>query len=185
MSLPPNLPVPEDDGACDHLYTHPAVPSVALQATDQSVVSLSELPGMTIVFLYPRTATAHENIPESWNSIPGARGCSPQACSFRDNLPSLKQLGVTQVFGLSTQSTDYQKEAHDRLHLAYSLLSNDKLEFIQALRLPTFEWEGRTLSKRITLAIEGGKVVHHWYPVFPPDRNVDDVLHWLKSRQSV
>lgn len=121
-------------------------------------------------------------VPASWNAIPGARGCTPQACSFRDNFSSLKSLGVAQVFGLSTQSSAYQKEVRERLGLPYELLSDEKLEFTEGMRLPVFEWEGKKVTRRVTLAVEGGVVVKYWYPVFPPDRNVEDVLGWLRER---
>ena len=111
--------------------------------------------------------------------------CTPQACSFRDNLPTLKQLGVENCYGLSTQDSDYQKEAQERLHLPYDLLSDHKLELQAGLKLPTFEWEGKKVIKRMCLAIEGGKVLKYWYPIYPPDANVHEVISWLKeSRQS-
>ncbi|KAJ5939714.1 hypothetical protein N7466_002848 [Penicillium verhagenii] len=181
LQLPPRLPVPQDDGACDHLSAHPALSSVSLASTNQSNVDLSALAGLTLVFCYPRTAQANEEIPDSWNNIPGARGCTPQACSFRDNLPELKRLGVNNLFGLSTQPTNEQAEVHERLHLAYPLLSDSHLEFVRSLSLPVFDWNGMTLVKRITLAIRDGKVIHHWYPIFPSHKNVDFVLDWLRE----
>ena len=156
---------------------------MGLPSTDDVKVDLSGLDGLTIVFCYPRTAQANEEIPDSWNNIPGARGCTPQACSFRDNLPELKKLGVKHLFGLSTQSTDEQKEVTERLHLAYPLLSDAQLEFAQSLSLPTFDWKEKKLVKRITLAIRDGKVIHHWYPIFPSHKNVDFVLEWLRENQ--
>lgn len=182
-TYPSDLPVPVDDGACSHL-TSTRVPQLSFKATDSSIVSLSTLPGLTIVFCYPRTGAPNEVVPDSWNSIPGARGCTPQACSFRDNLPELKNLGVTTLFGLSTQSTEYQQEVHERLHLPYQLLSDDTLEFVDALRLPTFDWEGKRVVRRLTLAVKDGVIVKHWYPVFPPDKNVDEVIAWLRESKA-
>ncbi|KAJ5769804.1 uncharacterized protein N7511_001855 [Penicillium nucicola] len=184
LQPPPHLPVPQDDGACDHLSAHPSLSSIALPSTEETNVNISTLDGLTIVFCYPRTAQANEEIPDSWNNIPGARGCTPQACSFRDNLPELKKLGVNHLFGLSTQSTEEQKEVHERLHLAYPLLSDSKLEFVSSLSLPVFNWNEMKLVKRITLAIRNGKVIHHWYPIFPSHKNVDFVLEWLRENPS-
>lgn len=121
-------------------------------------------------------------MPPEWDAIPGARGCTPQACSFRDNLPELKQYGVKNLFGVSTQDTPYQQEVHDRVHLPYDLLSDEKLEFMQGLNLPCFEYKGKKLIKRLSIAIEGDKIVKYWYPIFPPDSNVHEVLKWLKER---
>ncbi|KAF4784317.1 peroxiredoxin DOT5 [Colletotrichum scovillei] len=180
--LPLDLPRPEDDGSCDHLTSF-NLPSVPLPSAknDSKEVDLSEVDGLTIVFIYPRTAEPGEEVPPEWNSIPGARGCTPQACSYRDNFEALKGLGVAQVFGVSAQSSEAQKELRERVHLPYDLLSDADLKFATAARLPTFEWKQRTLIKRVTLAIKSGKVVKHWYPVFPPDQNVIEVLKWLEE----
>jgi peroxiredoxin len=132
--------------------------------------------------LSPRTAAPNETVPAAWNAIPGARGCTPQACPFRDAFPSLLDLGVSQVFGISTQSPTYQAEVQTRLALPYELLSDENLELQTALGLPTLEWEGKTLLKRATLAIRGGRVEKVWYPVFPPDKATEEVVAWLKSR---
>jgi len=121
-------------------------------------------------------------VPAEWNAIPGARGCTPQACSFRDAADDLLAAGVGAIFGVSTQDTPYQREVKERVHLPYELLSDEKLELVRALRLPTFEWEGKKLVKRLTLAVDEGKVVRVWYPVFPPDRSAGEVLDWLKGR---
>jgi len=182
-TFPSDLPKPTDDGACDHLtFLH--LPSISLPSASDptNAVDLSKLPGLSIVFCYPRTGAPGEVVPNKWNAIPGARGCTPQACSFRDNYPKLKDLGVSQVFGLSTQDTAYQKEVHDRLHLPYDLLSDEQREFQEALKLPTFEWEGKKVIRRLTLAVEEGKVVEWWYPIFPPDANVFNVMEWLEER---
>lgn len=128
------------------------------------------------------TGAPNETVPDSWNSIPGARGCTPQACSFRDNLPQLTSYGVSQIYGISTQPSLYQAEVHERLHLPYDLLSDEQLTFQRGLDLPTFEWEGKKVLRRSMLAVENGRIIKWWYPVFPPDRGVEDVLHWLTSR---
>ena len=178
--FPTDLPVPQDDGACAHLLGS-RLPSVTIPSTSGDKVDLSSLPGLTVLFCYPRTGAPNETITPEWNAVPGARGCTPQACSFRDELDKLRQLGVGHLYGLSTQSTIYQREARERLHLPYSLLSDDKLEFATALKLPTFEWQGKTLVKRLALAIEEGKIVNVWYPVFPPDKNAKEVTEWLEA----
>ena len=120
-------------------------------------------------------------MPDSWNSIPGARGCTPQACSFRDSFSELKGLGVSQVFGISTQSPTYQAEVHERLLFPYDLLSDEDLRLQQALLLPTFDWDGGKVLRRATMAIENGTIVKVWYPVFPPDKSTEDVVSWLKE----
>ena len=182
-SFPPDLPKPIDDGACDHLASL-SLPSIPLaRASDPSnLVDLSTQTGLTIVFCYPRTGAPGEVVPNEWNAIPGARGCTPQACSFRDNHPALTAGGVTAVFGLSTQDPAYQQEVYRRLHLPYDLLSDERREFQEKLNLPTFEWQGKKVIRRLTMAVEGGKVVKCWYPIFPPDSNVYHVLEWVKER---
>ncbi|KAF2128211.1 thioredoxin-like protein [Dothidotthia symphoricarpi CBS 119687] len=177
---PSDLPVPEDDGACSHL-SGLKMPSVSLSATSGAHVDVSSFTGLTIVFCYPRTGAPGETITDDWNAIPGARGCTPQACSFRDEMAELRKLGVNNVFGLSSQDTPYQAEAKERLHLPYELLSDEKLEFAKALKLPTFEWKGKVLIKRLALAVKDGIVVKVWYPVFPPDSNAREVVKWLIS----
>ena len=172
--LPDDLPVPEDDGAADHLLEHP-VPPVSLAATDGSTVRLDELPGRSVVFAYPRTGRPGEDPPSGeagWNAIPGARGCTPEACSFRDEMARFSEIGA-RVFGLSTQDTEYQREAVERLHLPYALLSDEGLELTRALGLPTFEVEGMTLLRRLTLIVAEGRIADVVYPVFPPDRGAE------------
>lgn len=156
------------------------LPSLALPTTSANEVDVSTLSGLTIVFCYPRTGAPGETVPDSWNSIPGARGCTPQACSFRDLSQEFLQLGVSHIFGLSTQDTAYQQEVKERLHLPFPLLSDENLEFTKALNLPTFVWEENKVLKRLTMAIRDGKVVKVWYPVFPPDKNASDVVQWLR-----
>lgn len=161
------------------------VPSIRLPPTSapESLVDISKLQGLSIIFCYPRTGAPDEMVPPEWDAIPGARGCTPQACSFRDNLPELKKFGVMNLFGLSTQDTPYQQEVHDRVHLPYDLLSDEKLEFLQSLQLPYFEYKDKKLTKRLSIAIENGVIVKCWYPIFPPDSNVHEVLQWLKQRK--
>jgi peroxiredoxin len=177
-NLPEDLPVPTDDGACDHL-TGLQLPSVPLLSTAGSLVDLAQLPGITVVYCYPRTGRPDEDIPEGWDLIPGARGCTPQSCAFRDHYQELQQAGAAQVFGLSTQTTAYQQEAVTRLHLPFALLSDAELAFTHALRLPTFEFADMTLIKRLTLIVNNGRIVKVFYPVFPPGQNAVEVLHWL------
>ena len=177
--LPDDLPAPEDDGACDHLLGM-RLPSVSLPATDGRRVDLAALPGRTVVYAYPRTGRPDQPSPEGWDAIPGARGCTPQSCAFRDHYADLQTLGAG-VVGLSTQDTDYQREAVERLHLPFPLLSDADLALTQALRLPTFEVDGMTLTKRLTLIVRDGVIEHVFYPVFPPDRNAGDVIAWLRE----
>jgi peroxiredoxin len=177
--LPDELPVPEDDGACDGLVGR-AVPSISLVATSGGRVDLAMLDGRTVVYAYPRTGRSDKEVPVGWNEIPGARGCTPQSCAFRDHHAELQALGA-RVFGLSTQDTDYQREAVERLHLPFDLLSDAELAFTRALSLPTFDFEGMTLTKRLTLVLADGVIEHVFYPVFPPDRNAADVVEWLRD----
>jgi peroxiredoxin len=174
------LPAPVDDGAVDHLKGV-RLPAVPLQATDGAVVDLSTLAGLSVVYLYPRTGRPDQDLPPGWNDIPGARGCTPQSCAFRDHFADLTALGVSHVFGLSTQDLDYQREMVARLHLPFPVLSDAALAFTQALRLPTFEAAGGTLVKRMTFIIRDGMIEHVFYPVFPPDRNATDVMAWLQA----
>jgi peroxiredoxin len=175
--LPANLPIPVDDGACAHL-TNMELPSVPLRSTGGELVDLARLPSTSIVYCYPRTGRPDEDVPHGWNEIPGARGCTPQSCAFRDHHSELTALGA-RVFGLSTQDTDYQREAVERLHLPFALLSDSELAFTRALRLPTFEVNSMTLIKRLTLIISGGRIVNVFYPVFPPNKNAEEVIDWL------
>lgn len=175
--LPEGLPIPDDDGACDHL---PGIqlPSVSLSSTAGKLVDLSTLPGRSVVYCYPMTGRPDEELPAGWDDIPGARGCTPQSCTFRDHHEELRTLRA-RVFGLSTQDTEYQQEARERLHLPFELLSDGKLAFARALGLPTFEVEGKALIGRLTMIVEDGRIEKIFYPVFPPDRNAQEVLAWL------
>lgn len=179
--LPKGLPVPTDDGACAHLQGL-RLPSVPLPSTTGDRVDLAALEGRTVVYCYPRTGRPDQEPVAGWNDIPGARGCTPQSCAFRDHYSELRDLGIAAVFGLSTQGSDYQREAVERLHLPFALLSDEKLELAKALKLPTFEVEGMTLIKRLTLIIHAGVIEHVFYPVFPPDANAPDVVHWIVER---
>lgn len=174
------LPAPEDDGAARTLLGA-RIPSVALMATDGAKVDLSTLAGRTIVYAYPRTGVPGVPNPAGWDAIPGARGCTPETCAFRDHFAALEALGVAHVFGLSTQTPGYQREAAERLHLPFPLLSDVYYELTRALGLPTFEAAGMILLKRLTMVLHNGSVEHVFYPVFPPDRNAGDVLAWLSA----
>ena len=180
MSLPTDLPVPLDDGAARHLGGR-RLPDLALPATDGTSVNLSKLRGRSVVYIYPRTGEPGKPSPAGWDEIPGARGCTPQSCGFRDHFGELKQLGVVQLLGLSTQSTAYQREAAERLHLPFPVLSDDKLALTRAIRLPTFAVEGMTLLKRMALVIDDGVITKAFYPVFPPDKNAEEVMAWIQS----
>jgi peroxiredoxin len=178
--LPADLPVPQDDGACNHL-TGLRLPRMTLASTGGRSVDLSALAGRTVVYIYPRTGRPDQEVPTGWNAIPGARGCTPQSCAFRDHYGELKRAGATQLFGLSTQDSAYQREAAERLHLPFELLSDEKLQFAKKLKLPTFQADGMTLIKRITLIVRDGSIERAFYPVFPPDKNAGDVLDWLAA----
>jgi peroxiredoxin len=178
--LPADLPVPQDDGAARHLAGL-KLPSVPLAATDGSQVDLSKLAGRTVVYIYPRTGVPGQSPPDGWDAIPGARGCTPQSCSFRDHFAELERLGVAHLCGLSTQDTAYQREAADRLHLPFPMLSDADLELARAIKLPTFTTGGMTLLKRMALVIDDGVISKVFYPVFPPDKNAEEVIAWLQA----
>ena len=175
------IPPPVDDGATAHL-TGMVLPPISLLATNDTSVTLSALGGRTVVFAYPRTGEPGKiALVDDWDMIPGARGCTPQTCAFRDLFAELKAAGAAHVFGLSTQSNDYQTEMASRLHLPFPVLSDDKLALTHALKLPTMAVAGLTLIKRLALIIDDASITHVFYPVFPPDRNAGDVLDWLKA----
>ncbi|KAF2962885.1 hypothetical protein GQX73_g10689 [Xylaria multiplex] len=181
--VPKTIPYPADDGLASHLVGSSIPTELTLVSTQQIPVKLSELPGITILFCYPRTSAPGETVKERWNNTPGGRGCTAEVGSYRDNFASLKELGVSTIYGLSVQDTAYQKEVKERMGLPYDILSDDKLEFVKAMKMPVLEWEGTSLTKRCTLAIKDGKVVHVWYPVFPPDENPSQVAAWLKATE--
>jgi peroxiredoxin len=177
--LPDDLPVPEDDGAADHLPGLP-LPDLSLPSTaggEVNLVSLGE--GLLIAYVYPRTGVPGQPLPTGWNYIPGARGCTPQSCAYRDALAEFDDLGAT-VVGISAQTPGEQSEFAAREHIPFALLSDAELLLAAALGLPTFEVEGMRLYRRLTLVAEEGQVVRAFYPVFPPDRDAAEVLAWLR-----
>jgi peroxiredoxin len=175
------IPAPADDGMAAHLVGM-TVPPVSLVATNDTSVTLAALPGRAVVFAYPRTGEPGKiALVDDWDMIPGARGCTPQTCAFRDLFAELKAAGAKQVFGLSTQSNEYQTEMASRLHLPFPVLSDERLQLTQALDLPTMDVAGLTMIKRLALIIDDARITHVFYPVFPPDRNAGDVLAWLKA----
>jgi peroxiredoxin len=182
--LPADLPVPVDDGAARHL-TDAALPPVALPSTSGGLVRLDDAAvPLAVVYCYPRTGRPDAvalGSTASWNAIPGARGCTPQSCAYRDRHRDLQELGAV-VYGLSTQPTDYQREAVSRLHLPFALLSDSTGEFSARLQLPWFEVAGVRLLKRLTLIIREGRIVHCTYPVFPPDKDAETVIAWLRDQ---
>jgi peroxiredoxin len=177
---PPPLLEPADDGACDHLPGM-ELPSIGLPSTAGRVVDLGALPpGRTVIYCYPMTGVPGRPLPGGWDLIPGARGCTPQSCGFRDHHAELARLGAA-VFGLSTQTTSYQREMAERLALPFEVLSDAELRLASTLRLPTFEADGMRLLKRVTLVVRDGRIEHVFYPVFPPDRSAEQVIAWLES----
>lgn len=180
-SLPADLPVPVDDGAARHLPGQ-RLPALALPSTAGRQVRLDALgAGWTVLFCYPRTGRPEEPGPPDWDAIPGARGCTPQSCSYRDHHAELRALGA-EVFGVSTQTTPYQQEMAERLHLPYEVLSDAEFRLTEALALPTFEAGGMRLLKRLTLLVKAGRIDTCFYPVFPPDADAERVIGWLRER---
>ena len=178
--LPKDLPVPQDDGACDHLAGM-TLPPIGLPSTRGRVVDLSRLAGTAVLYIYPRTGRPDQELPTGWNAIPGARGCTPQSCAFRDHYEELRRAGAAHVYGISTEDTAYQREAVERLHLPFELLSDAGLALAKALNLPTLEVDGMKLIKRMTLITSDGAIVKVFYPVFPPDQNAEIVLSWFRA----
>jgi peroxiredoxin len=184
--LPPDLPIPVDDGGCDHLPGRP-LPGIALASTRGRAMRLDEITAQPVVFfVYPRTGQFGVPAGSEWDAIPGARGCTPQACGYRDLYREFLAQGI-QVFGISTQTTMYQREFVERNHVPFELLSDADLALAGALRLPTFEYpvvsgDGSTLLKRMAWYADRGRIEKVWYPVFPPDRNAETVLEWLRAR---
>ena len=183
-ALPPDLPVPVDDGAADHLPGM-RMPALALSATSEVVVDLAQAAasaGTLVLYVYPRTGTPGQPSPDGWDAIPGARGCTPQSCAFRDHHAELRALGAD-VLGLSAQSAQEQAAFAARERLPFALLSDPLLQLAGALRLPTFEAAGMRLYRRITLIVEDGAIAKVFYPVFPPDQNAAEVVGWLRDRR--
>jgi peroxiredoxin len=180
QQLPSDLPVPSDDGAADHL-PGAAMPALLLRDTRGTDVALDRLgPGRTVIYLYPLSGRPGVDLPNGWDAIPGARGCTPEACGFRDHHTDLQAAGAHAVYGLSSQSTEYQAELADRLRLPFSLLSDPDLALAEALDLPTFEADGKRLFSRLTLIVTDGRIEHAFYPIFPPDQHAAEVLEWLR-----
>ncbi len=177
--LPTDLPIPQDDGACNHLVGM-TLPNVELRATDGAMVNLSHIAGCLVIYCYPMTGQPNVPLPEGWDQIPGARGCTPQSCAFRDHYQELQALGA-KVFGLSVQSTDYQCEMATRLHLPFQVLSDEQHQFQQALSLPTFMAGGMNLLKRVTLIANQGRIEAVHYPIFPSDSDASWVLDYLRQ----
>jgi peroxiredoxin len=185
QQLPSNLPLPDDDGAADHL-PGAAMPPVVLRDTSGNEVALDQLgPGRTVIYLYPLSGRPGVDLPNGWDAIPGARGCTPEACGFRDHHADLQAAGARAVYGLSSQSTDYQAELADRLGLPFSILSDPDLALADALDLPTFEAGGERLFSRLTLIVTDGRIEHAFYPIFPPDQHAAEVLEWLHRHAGV
>jgi peroxiredoxin len=178
--LPPDLPKPIDDGACRHLPGM-RVPYIVLPSTAGRMVNpVSLMARRTVIYCYPMTGVPGKPLPEGWDMTPGARGCTPQACEFRDDHRELADLSA-EVFGLSTQTTEYQREMAERLHLPFEVLSDAELSFCDALRLPMFGVEGMRLVERLTLIIREGLIETVFYPVFPPNESAEQVIRWLKQ----
>jgi peroxiredoxin len=181
QTLPAGLPAPVDDGAAAHLAGL-AMPSLTLPSTDGREVNLSDLgPGRTVLYVYPRTGQPGTALPDGWDEVPGARGCTPEACGFRDHHAELLGAGAGAVYGLSSQDTGYQREVVERLHLPFPMISDEQLRLAGELQLPTFTIAGMTLYRRLTMIVTGGRVEHVFYPIFPPDEHAQQVVDWLRQ----
>jgi peroxiredoxin len=174
------IPAPIGDEDLSHLLKY-KIKSVKLKSTNDHLINLSETKGLSVIYIYPMTGQPNKPLPDDWDNIPGARGCTPQSCSFRDNFQHLEKLNVS-IFGLSTQTTEYQKEMAERLRLPFPILSDEKLEFATQLNLPVFEVENMKLIKRITLILNDNMIVKYFYPIFPPDKNVEQVIKFLTNK---
>jgi len=177
--LPGNLPAPIDDGATNHLLGT-TVPDLSFVSTAGETVNIGQFPGRTVFYIYPMTGRPDTALPDGWDEIPGARGCTPQSCGFRDHYAELKAL-TTEVVGLSAQSTTYQLEAKKRLDLPFELLSDENLSLKSTLNLPTFTADGMELYKRITFIAKQSRIIKVFYPVFPPSENAEQLIDWLQD----
>lgn len=179
-TLPEGLPIPDDDGAADHLPGL-TLPALTLPTSDGGMVDLGDLgPGRTVIYLYPLTGRPGSDLPTGWDSIPGARGCTTEACDFRDHHDDLRNEGVNAVYGLSSQDVGYQAEVVDRLRLPFMMLSDERFQLADALNLSTFQAPGQDrLYSRLTLIIRDGRIEHIFYPIFPPNTHAQQVLAWL------
>ncbi|WP_353827275.1 peroxiredoxin [Agromyces sp. SYSU T0242] len=182
QTMPEGLPVPVDDGGADHLHGM-ELPQLSLPSTDGTIVHLGDLrPGRTIIYVYPLSGRPGVDLPDGWDSIPGARGCTPEACDFRDHHDDLRSAGAQAVFGLSSQDVEYQAELVDRLRLPFAMLSDERFRLAEHLGLPTFAAPGRArLHSRLTLVVRDGRIEHVFYPIFPPGTHAQQVLAWLRS----
>ncbi|EBA12563.1 peroxiredoxin [Roseobacter sp. CCS2] len=174
------IPAPADDGKAAHLEGL-SLPDVTLQATDGPAVTLPDLRGLVVFYIYPMTGRPDRDLPDGWDQIPGARGCTPQSCAFRDHYAELREWGVTGLYGISTQTSAYQKEAAERLHLPFPLLSDADHVLGKALNLPGIKVEGEHLHKRLTMIVKDGVIAKTFYPVFPPDQDAANVIAWLRN----
>lgn len=182
--LPEGLPAPQDDGGARHLPGR-RLPSLVFTDTNGATVQLDSVStGRWVLYLYPLTGEPGVDVPRGWDEIPGARGCSQEACSFRDNLSALQAQGVHRVLGLSTDAAEYQQDLVRRLHLPYPMLSDPGMLLARALDLPTFQGGGATLYKRLTMIVDGDRIEHVFYPIFPPDSHAEEVLAWLQAHPS-
>lgn len=180
LTLPADLPVPEDDHATDHLIGT-TMPAIALKSTSGKTIGLNMLGDRrTVIYIYPLTGRPGTDLPDGWDSIPGARGCTPESCGFRDHFRDLLEAGAGRVFGLSSQDTSYQSEVTERLSLPFDMLSDPDFVLADTLRLPTFEAGGNRLFKRLTLVVRAGVIEHVFYPIFPPNEHAQQVLTWLR-----
>jgi len=174
------LPAPQEDGACDHVVGM-RIPALSLVATSGDVLELQELlSGVAVLFFYPMTADRDGAVPHGWDEIPGARGCTPQICSYRDSFTRFKELGV-QVYGVSTQDTEYQREMKERTNVPFECVSDEALQLTRAFMLPTLIVNGSEINKRLTLIIKDGIIIQCFYPVFPPEMNADNVYRFLSN----
>lgn len=177
--LPDNLPVPLDDGAADHLRGL-MLPKVSLQSTQGKDIAIGGIWGRVVIYCYPMTGQPGVALPDGWDEIPGARGCTPQNCAFRDHYQELQALGA-EVIGLSVQSTEYQREMAESLHLPFPVVSDINYQFQKALNLPTFVTAGMTLLKRVTLIANAGVIEAVHYPIFPSNSDPEWVINYLKN----